>query len=114
LYNRAKADLLSEEVNKHFNIVKWKLFRQLVNGGEEECCEPMVNGKPYSSGLNSGHRILAELDIINALQKIYDVQVPVILDNAERVNAFNLPKMDCQLIAMRVGENKEIEIREVV
>jgi len=42
------------------------------------------------------------------------VQVPVILDNAERVNAFNLPKMDCQLIAMRVGENKEIEIREVV
>jgi len=114
LYNRAKADLLSEEVNKHFNIVKWKLFRQLVNGGEEECCEPMVNGKPYSSGLNSGHRILAELDIINALQKIYDVQVPVILDNAERVNAFNLPKMDCQLITMRVGENKEIEIREVV
>jgi len=114
LYNRAKADLLSEEVNKHFNIVKWKLFRQFVNGGEEECCEPMVNGKPYSSGLNSGHRILAELDIINALQKIYDVQVPVILDNAERVNAFNLPKMDCQLITMRVGENKEIEIREVV
>jgi len=114
LYNRAKADLLSDEVNKHFNIVKWKLFRQLVNGGEEECCEPMVNGKPYSSGLNSGHRILAELDIINALQKIYDVQVPVILDNAERVNAFNLPKMDCQLITMRVGENKEIEIREVI
>lgn len=114
LFNKAKADLLSGEINKHFKIVKWKLFRQLVNGGEEECCEPMVNGKPYTSALNSGHRILAELDIINALQKIYDVQVPVILDNAERVNSFNLPKMDCQLIAMRVGENKEIEVREVV
>ena len=81
LFNKTKVNLLSDKINDHFNIVKWQLFKPMVNGGEEECCEPMVNGKPYTTALNSGHKILAELDIINALQKIYDCQVPVFLDN---------------------------------
>ena len=76
-------------------------------------CEPMVKGKSYATALNSGHKILAELDIIKALQKIYDCQVPVFLDNAERVNSCNLPSMECQLIALRVAENEELEIMEV-
>ena len=36
------------------------------------------------------------------------------LDNAERINKFNVPDMDCQLITMSVAENEELEIREVV
>ena len=113
LFNKTKVNLLSDRINDHFNIVKWQLFRPMVNGGEEECCEPMVNGKPYTTALNSGHKILAELDIINALQKIYDCQVPVFLDNAERVNSFNVPDMDCQLIVLRVADNDVLEIKEV-
>lgn len=112
-FNRAKVNMLSEKINSHFDLVNWKLFAKQINGGYSEVCEPMVKGKSYATALNSGHKILAELDIIKALQKIYDCEVPVFLDNAERVNSFNLPNMECQLIALRVAENEELEIMEV-
>ena len=33
------------------------------------------------------------------------MSVPVFLDNAERINDFNIPEMDCQLIALSVTED---------
>lgn len=109
-FNKAKVNLLSDRINAHFKVVKWRLFNRLINGGYEPVCEPMVNGQSYSTGLNSGHKILAELDIIQALQRIYDVSVPVFLDNAERINSFNIPEMDCQLITMSVTEEPELTV----
>ena len=52
-------------------------------------------------------------DIINALQKIYDCNVPVFLDNAERINSFNVPDMECQLITLSVSEDDELKVREI-
>lgn len=112
-FNKAKVNLLSDKINAHFKIVKWKLFERQINGGYNPICEPLVNGQSYSSALNSGHKILAELDIIQALQKIYEVSVPVFLDNAERINDFNVPEMDCQLITLSVTEDTVL-ITEVV
>ena len=109
-FNIAKVNLLSEKINSHFKIVKWKLFERQINGGYNPICEPLVNGQAYSSALNSGHKILAELDIIQALQKIYEVSVPVFLDNAERINDFNVPEMDCQLITLSVTEDSELKV----
>ena len=112
-FNKAKVNLLSDKINEHFKVVKWKLFERQINGGYNEVCEPMVKGKSYTTALNSGHKILAELDIINALQKIYDCSVPVFLDNAERINSFNVPDMDCQLITLSVADNEVLEVKEV-
>ena len=109
-FNKAKVNLLSEKINSHFRIVRWKLFERQINGGYNPICEPLVNGQAYSSALNSGHKILAELDIIQALQKIYEVSVPVFLDNAERINDFNVPDMDCQLITLSVTDEKELKV----
>lgn len=109
-FNKAKVDLLTDKINEHFKVVKWKLFETQINGGYKPVCEPMVNGQAYSSALNSGHRILAELDIIQALQRIYEVSAPVFVDNAERINDFNLPVMDCQLITLSVTEDVELRI----
>ncbi len=109
-YNKAKVNLLSEKINAHFKVVRWKLFERQINGGYNPVCEPLVNGQAYSSALNSGHKILAELDIIQALQRIYDVSVPVFLDNAERINDFNIPAMDCQLITLSVTTDPALEV----
>ncbi len=109
-FNKAKVNLLSDKINSHFRIVKWKLFERQINGGYNPICEPLVNGQAYSSALNSGHKILAELDIIQALQRIYDVSVPVFLDNAERINDFNIPDMDCQLITLSVTEDPVLKV----
>lgn len=112
-FNKAKINLLSDRINANFKVVKWKLFERQINGGYNPVCEPMINGQAYSTALNSGHKILAELDIIQALQRIYDVSVPVFLDNAERINDFNIPDMDCQLITLSVSEDPELKVEVI-
>lgn len=109
-FNKAKVNLLSDKINAHFKVVRWKLFERQINGGYNPICEPLINGQAYSSALNSGHKILAELDIIQALQGIYDVSAPVFLDNAERINDFNIPDMDCQLITLSVTDDPELKV----
>lgn len=106
---RFKMDKYSSDINSKFDGLNFKLFENQINGGLKETCELTVNGVPYGS-LNNGHRIIAGLQIIKALQGLYGVLMPVFIDNAESVNDFNLPTMDCQLILLKVSEDKEIKV----
>ena len=82
------------------NAVKW---------GHEDCCACTVNGVPYST-LNSGHRIVAGLDIIQSLSELYGVSVPIFVDNCESVSNGNLPDMDSQMICLYVSEDKQLKV----
>lgn len=106
---RYKMDMISESINGKFDGICFKLFELQVNGGLKETCECTVDGVPYSS-LNNGHRIVSGLNIIKALQELYGVLVPIFVDNAESINDFNLPKMDCQMILLTVSEDKELRV----
>lgn len=106
---RYKMDVISESINGKFDGISWKLFNRQVNGGISETCECTVDGVPYSS-CNNGHRIVAGLKIIKALQELYGVSAPIFIDNAESVNEFNLPAMDCQLILLTVSDDKELRV----
>lgn len=104
-----KLDKISDSINAMFDGISFKLFDIQLNGGVKEVCECTVNGVPYGS-LNNGHRIIAGLQIIKALQKLYGAYLPIFIDNAESVNDFNLPDMDCQIIGLKVTENKELRL----
>ena len=106
---RFKMDAISSNINEKFDGVCFKLFENQLNGGLKECCECTVNGVPYSS-LNNGHRIVAGLKIIKALQELYGVSAPIFVDNAESVNDFNFPKMYSQLILLAVSNDKKLKI----
>ena len=106
---RAKMERIAGLVNSKFGQVSFKLFETQINGGVKECCECMVGGVPYGS-LNSGHRIVAGLEIIRALQTLYDAYLPIWVDNAESINEFNIPQMDNQMILLAVSENKELKV----
>lgn len=106
---RYKLDKVSDSINSHFKTVNFKLFEMQLNGGMKDCCECTVNGVPYST-LNSGHRIVAGLDIIRSLSELYDVSVPIFVDNAESLNEFNVPDMDAQLILLSVSEDKQLKV----
>lgn len=108
-FTKAKMDLLSSRINAKFKLVNFRLFEDQLNGGYKETCECMVNGVPFSS-LNTGHRVVAGLDIISALQEIYEVTAPVFIDNAESVNDFNIPDMKGQLILLKVSEHNTLEV----
>lgn len=106
---RYKLDKVSDSINSHFKTVNFKLFEMQLNGGMKDCCECTVNGVPYST-LNSGHRIVAGLDIIHSLSELYGVSVPIFVDNAESLNEFNVPDMDAQLILLSVSEDKQLKV----
>lgn len=109
---RFKLDKVSESINSYFKTVNFKLFEMQLNGGMKDCCECTVNGVPYST-LNSGHRIVAGLDIIRSLSELYGVSVPIFVDNAESLNEFNVPDMDAQLILLSVSEDKQLKVEGV-
>lgn len=108
-FTKAKMTMIYKVVNEKFSIVDWKLFDKQVNGAVVECCECTVNGVPFSA-LNTGHRIVAGLDIINTLSELYGVTAPIFIDNAEAVNEFNLPELYAQMVLLSVSDDNEMKV----
>lgn len=106
---KAKMLRISETINSKFSTVSWKMFEEQLNGGMSECCECTVNGVPYST-LNSGHRIVAGLDIIQSLSELYGVTASIFVDNAESLNEYNVPDMAAQMILLAVSDDKELKV----
>lgn len=109
---KAKMERISDSINQHFKTVNFKLFETQINGGLKECCECTVNGVPYST-LNSGHRIVAGLDIIQSLSELYGVTASIFVDNAESLNEYNVPDMEAQMILLAVSDDKELIVEGV-
>ena len=106
-FMRYKANFIEESINRRFSLVRFRLFREQINGGLEDCCDVTVNGVPYSTGLNSGAKVNAGIDIINTLSRHYGAQVPLFVDNAESVT--RLAQADTQVIRLVVSEiDKEL------
>ena len=110
LVSKRKNELLVEEINNHFGIVKWLLFDYQKNGEYKEVCVPIVDGKRFGESTNTGREIEAKLDICNSFQKFFDMQVPVFLDGAESMNDCYMPKLDCQLVTLAVSDDSELKV----
>lgn len=106
---KAKLNAISESVNSRFECVNFRLWKSLINGGMEEDCAVTWNGVDYAN-LNSGHKIIAGMDICRTLSKFYEVSPFMFIDNAESINEFNLLDMDCQLISLSVTGDKEMVV----
>ena len=99
---RYKVKFIEESINRRFSLVRFRLFKEQINGGLEDCCDVTVDGIPYATGLNSGAKVNAGIDIINTLSRHYGVQVPLFVDNAESVT--QLAQADTQVIRLVVSE----------
>lgn len=106
---RAKVSLLEGRINSRFSMVEFRLFRTQVNGGIVECCDCTLNGVPYSTGMSTGERVNAGLDIIHAFQTHYGFTCPVFVDNAESVSE-PLPTPGHQL---RLVHNRDVKALKV-
>ena len=106
-FMRYKAKFIEESINRRFSLVRFRLFREQINGGLEDCCDVTVGGVPYATGLNSGAKVNAGIDIINTLSRHYGAQVPLFIDNAESVT--DLLQADTQVIRLVVSKaDKEL------
>lgn len=112
-FTRKKNELLQADVNKYLNFATAKLFRPLLNGDTEECCDFVYNGEAYARNLNHGARVLTEVDICRAFQKVVGVNFPIIIDDTESVDDWRIPQIDNQLILLKHTQDKELVIEAV-
>lgn len=115
--DKAKNETLSDSINSHFSLVKWKLFELNKSGGYKSVCIPTVNGKSILTTMsNKGNRILGRVDICNSIQKINGMSAPIILDDSESLDSTNQKKVadmvDSQLIMLIVNDSEKLEIVE--
>lgn len=82
---KAKVNLLENNINSRFTMVKWRLFETQINGGISECCEAMVDGVGYPN-VNHAGKVNAGLDIINVLASHYGYTAPIFIDFRESVS----------------------------
>lgn len=112
-FTRKRNELLQADVNKYLNFATAKLFRPLLNGDTEECCDFVYNGEAYARNLNHGARMLTEVDICRAFQKVVGVNFPIIIDDTESVDDWRIPQIDNQLILLKHTQDKELVIEAV-
>ena len=106
-FQKRSCEVLEENVNRRFKLVRWKMFRRQLDGTEKPWCECSVDGVPYSD-LNTAAKINAGLDITSTLKRYYGVDVPCVIDNAETVLE---PLYDGgQQIRLTVTEDEEMRI----
>lgn len=107
-FSKARINMVESRINGLFSIVKFKLFKTQINGGEVETCEATVDGVPYSD-LNNAMKINAGLDIINAICGSEGVTAPIFIDNAESIN--ELMPTQSQMIRLVVTEDDTLIIQ---
>lgn len=112
-FTRKKNELLQADVNKYLDFATAKLFRPLLNGDTEECCDFVYNGEAYARNLNHGARRLVEVDVCRAFQKAASVNFPIIIDDTESVDDWRIPQIDNQLIMLKHTQDKELVIEAV-
>ena len=112
-FTRKKNELLQADVNKYLDFATAKLFRPLLNGDTEECCDFTYNGEAYARNLNHGARMLTEVDICRAFQKVASVNFPIIIDDTESVDDWRIPQIDNQLILLKHTQDKELVIENM-
>lgn len=113
---RLRAMDLEEDINSHFEVVRWKLFDMQVNGGVKTCCEAMADNDngifvEYGSNLNDGRRIQAGVDIINAITKATGVTAPIWIDGAgELTKKLNTQSQCIRLYASEADKALRVEV----
>ena len=108
-FTQHKVSMLTERINKRFELAGFKLFNVLVNGGIEECCEVSSEGVPWAS-LNTGAQVNIGLDIIRTLSAHFRIAPPIFIDHSESVTKLlATPGQQIRLIVSDAHKDLHVE-----
>lgn len=113
--SKKKNEALTESINNHFDLVKWKLYELAKNGNYKNCCIPTIDGMSLLDiSANKAKKILGKLDICNSIQRFKKVEVPIFLDDCENLDTENQTNITnlihTQLIMLVVTDNEKLNI----
>lgn len=90
--------------------IEFEMLKEQVNGGLEEVCYPIYDGKSYSQ-LNRGLKEYLGAKFITKIKELTGVkELPILIDNAESLGSNSLKQiveMGSQIIATRVVSGKD-------
>ena len=105
----ARSKMLSERINSHFEIARFSLIDEYQSGGTGTAVH-VTYGGINDKNINNGHLMLTCIDIIRTFQKHFDTHLPLFVDNAEALSSDNTPKLDSQLILLKVTDDPELKV----
>ena len=114
---RTKARMVTESINSRFQSIRFILFREQINGGLKEICEPVIANKAgewveYRSA-NYAAQVNANLDIVSTLMRHYGVHLPVLMDQGESVTEpLAVDEQFIRFIVSAEDEEIRVEVKE--
>ena len=114
-FTREKVKRITDNINKKFKKVRFRLFSEQINGGLKNDCAVMIpceDGRlvPFSAA-NNAARINAGIELIGIFGEHWGIHMPLFIDNAESVT--HIANTDTQLIRLVVSEkDKKLRIEE--
>lgn len=108
-FSKARNNLLTDEINKHFNKVKFHLFKIQKNGEYKEDCQVLsIDGKPLGISTNTALQMEMQIDICQSFQKYYGKEIPLFIDNSEAfsTDTYQNIKRDTQHIYLAVTDDE--------
>lgn len=100
-----KNKALAEKINPYFKHFQFSFLDYTIDGNPVETCKMICNGVNYFYGLNYSDKILCDIDLLRGLQALNDLNLPIFVDNSESVNATRLPRVEQQMIVLRVTDD---------
>ena len=100
-----KNKALAEKINPYFKHIQFSFLDHTIDGNPVETCKMICNGVNYFDGLNYSDKILCDIDLLRGLQALNDLNLPIFVDNSESVNATRLPRVEQQMIVLRVTDD---------
>lgn len=110
-FNNIKADLLKQRVRNYFDIVNFKT-KDFTQQGEEVETFKIVNENGVEwKDINTGHKLLLGIDLLQGIMKANEIFVPIIIDNFETLTN-DIKLKDTQLIVARAVKNiNKLEVK---
>lgn len=99
-----KNKALEEKINPFFQHFQFSFLDYTIEGNPVETCKMICNGIDYNSGLNHSDKILCEVDLLNGLQEMNGLNLPIWIDDSESIDKSRIPVLDRQMIILRVTD----------
>lgn len=107
-----KNKALAEKINPFFHHFQFSFLDYTIEGNPVETCKMICNGIDYNSGLNHSDKILCEVDLLNGLQEMNGLNLPLWIDDSESIDKSRIPVLDRQMIILRVTDG-DLKVKEI-
>lgn len=111
-FNNTRAEMLRNKVKHEFKMADFIVQETTKDGKLIETFKISIDGIEYNS-LNTGHKILVALDLIDNIQRMKDKRLPILIDGLGELT--RLPELDTQIIGCRAKyqANRKLEVSNI-